>query len=625
MVKAAWPRKAVAMAPNHLAKRRFTVYISPLAHSNGVMRHVRSVMKWTCVFGFLAGVAATTFFFVRHLPRATIRGKLSPRYLSADGSRLLTLTENPIQSKGPLQIWDTHTGRAIHRLFDHKPVAALDLSPDGRRGAVVLGDESLWVFDWQAGDAWRIEEVHPRLSPYPGMEQLRIAPAGCLQFSPKGQWLVVRDHTFYGTTIVSASRPTVIRKFAMQGLEGFDSNDLYAFMEQRWSVGPIIVQLETGKYVHENRAGGRFQLASPDGNLLAFESSIWDHSRKPPDLPATRFLDARLIQPPSMPPAPPAKTQEERMMQEMRAFAARPHFERRFDVAHPICDEVVDKQPYRRKRLFSPDSRYFASWMNDYPRVHPVEIFEMAHGKRVASLSIQCVRDAGFSADGELFWFVHGAGHVLSVIDVATGDELWRRPGTSVVHFCHATGAIVHGVDGFDEILDVRTGAVRAQAPSNFSTFERRPQFTPDGRRFAIGGTKQRDRVPTRLEDWLEPWLPQVFGLPTGFIVMDTATGREAFRVLNFDAVARLSDDGTTLATWNVQDDVTVIRVWDVDATRAWRWAVGAFLLAALGLWLTKRTWRWCRSGRVTTSPHTAHSTTPPRPAPSPGPRAAPG
>src|SRR5262249_10619545 len=99
-------------------------------------------------------------------------------------------------------------------------------------------------------------------------------------------------------------------------------------------------------------------------------------------------------------------------------------------------------------------------------------------------------------------------------------------------------------------------------------------------------------REPYFWETWLEKYWPELFGDDIdGALVMETATGRELFRVVNrAKASYALSDDGSTLVTVDPApgpDKIVIIRVWDIPPHRARQWAVGTAAgtgIALLGL-----------------------------------------
>jgi len=100
------------------------------------MSRVRRLLGWAVFLGFLAAVGVGVFHFVRYRPRCTIPELLFVQHLSADGSRLVTVTGpklNDAHNRGPLQVWDTHRGHVVHELFRDIAAGWFECSPNGLR------------------------------------------------------------------------------------------------------------------------------------------------------------------------------------------------------------------------------------------------------------------------------------------------------------------------------------------------------------------------------------------------------------------------------------------------------------------------------------------------------------
>ena len=76
--------------------------------------------------------------------------------------------------------------------------------------------------------------------------------------------------------------------------------------------------------------------------------------------------------------------------------------------------------------------------------------------------------------------------------------------------------------------------------------------------------------------------------------MLETATGRELFRLLRHGWQARLlSDDASTLLTVDAADGDAenrfIVRIWEVRPTRAYLWAMGAALATGMVLRMSAR------------------------------------
>src|SRR4029450_4940769 len=207
---------------------------------------------------------------------------------------------------------------------------------------------------------------------------------------------------------------------------------------------------------------GSFIGTSPDGSMFAFETWDWDKADKERErpIPVTDIWDSRLI---VLPPPEPAATEQERRIQELfQGRRNRAHFEKRCAIQHPANDPLADRGEVERKYLFSPGSRYFASWKNNCPRDHPLEIFETQKGNRLVSFAAKNILDAGFAGDDAVFWLLQSGR--LTAIEVATGRVLWETTRFGTIHYSAIADALLCRADEFAplEILEARTGNLRA-------------------------------------------------------------------------------------------------------------------------------------------------------------------
>jgi WD40 repeat protein len=540
-----------------------------------------------------SAVAAAVFVVVRYQPRCTIRGRLVAQHLSADGARLITLkSDNQGQWHGPLEVWDTRSGRAKYQLLPEQHVVALEFSPDGRHGAAALADESLWMFDWMQGEAWRIDNVKPRMEMFPPARQM-IAVGNVLRFSPKGRWLIVETKEIQ-TVLAGVARPTVLHKVA-GNYGGVDVDDTYLFSHVWREGGPRVTELASGRQpnlVPNVEWDGSFAAVSPDGKLLALKR---DGYRRTDDGKETlvgrsEFWELTLTR--------PYEHRDEKGPFGM--FRNHERFQHRFTVLHSVPEKHSKDRFHQRRYRFSRDSRLVAVWLDELADEDSLEIIDTAKGTRIASCPAKSIHALDFSRDSTLCWVSHGPTWTLSVFDVSRGDVMWQRPMTGgPVRLCDATNALL--IDEPVEIIDMTTGRSRTPFPKDFSTVERSPQLTPDGRFFAIAGTRVRDGPPER-------WLPEWFGRNVpGVVVIDTENGREVMRLNRWGQIL-LSDDGSTLVISELMpENQMVLRVWGVSTARAWIWAVTALLLAALGIWLSK--WGWRQWRRRTTPVQTTPMT----------------
>jgi hypothetical protein len=236
------------------------------------------------------------------------------------------------------------------------------------------------------------------------------------------------------------------------------------------------------------------------------------------------------------------------------------------------------------------DGRLLMMWLRGEKKASKLEMIDTATGQRLWTHAMKDGYSYDFSVDGSLCAFVHGAPkETLTMLDTATGRVLWERPAGGTTRFAKNTGILLSQEDFAKPLLflEARTGEQKATVPLTFTTANYIPMLTPDGQHFVMGGWQARNREPFFWEAWLEKRWPELFGNGSrGAIVMESATGRELLRVLQRDGHSHeLSADASTLITIEPLDNpatVFVIRVWDVHATAAWMWGVGAALGAGL-------------------------------------------
>lgn len=525
---------------------------------------MRRLVSWALFLGCLAALGVAVFSYVRHRPRCTIAGPFALVRVSADGSRLLTLTAPKGNvERGPLQVWDTHGGGVVHEWFAGVNVERGTPSPDGRHIAVNV-DGVLRLVNWHTGEDWSVGE--PR-------------NINRLEFSPRGRWLFVgtarEDPNFL---IDVATRAIALR--AKDYWLKISADDQRVFARKGPGLDVTVSDLESGKTL----------------GVLPLTSAHYDVS-----------ADRRLLLEQHMEPIP---AQFEDLGDGFAGTGAR-KIERK-DYRVDVWDLATFQHRYRRElaragnlhATFSPDGRFLAMWLRDEELESLFEMTDTATGKLLWSFPMRMGGNGLFSPDHALVYLVHGVDRgksvaTLTMFDAATGRVLWERRADGTITFPANTGILLLQEDfsGPQRFLDARTGEEKATIPLDFTTANYIPVLTPDGRHFVIGGWQQRIREAHFWEAWLETRWPELFGdgLP-GVLIMESATGRELFRTVNRgDHAHTLSDDASTLVTVDRLDDngPFVIRAWDVHATKAWLWAIGVSLGAGCALRLVA--WRTAR------------------------------
>jgi hypothetical protein len=529
------------------------------------MKRARCLLRWTFVCGFLCAVGFGVFHFVRYRPRCTIPEQLYVMHLSADGSRLVTIPWN--LHGAPLKVWDTQCGKMLHEFFGGEKEAWIDISPDGATISLGLNNGALWLVDWRSGQSWQVQDVDLGLLP----------PSTCspnFGFSSKGRWLFFDPRNGKPAHFVDVASKKVIWRATAEVLQ-FDSNERRVFARNQESID--VWDLEARKCVATLPARADGMVLSPDGQTL---------------------LTHRVLPPPD-----PTK------------------------IYRPVCgvelwDLATLKLRFQREQspagnlqtAFSPDGKTLALWLGQDPTETDLAVVDFATGRlrwRYPLKNASAHAHAGqFSADGSLLMVQHDIETktwtgTLTVFDVASGRVLWEKFGRSLI----GRKGILHQEQDGVALFDLATGQRRGtklldltwinDVAQQESISWTRLKDSSEGAYFTFcGGQRQRDRKLSLLESWLPEWWSSVFGGDrSATVVMETATGRELFRHAtagNHAFYSKLSDDASTLVTCDwIDEEHHMTRVWDVHATRAWRWAVG--MAVVTGFVVLTLHWAWRR------------------------------
>jgi hypothetical protein len=521
------------------------------------MRHLWRLLGWAVFLGCLSALGAGVFHFVRFRPRCTIVGSFVNERLSADGSRLVTVRGNKNELRGPLQVWDTSSGRVVHEWFAGGQVETFEYSPDDRHLAISLDDGLLRLVDWHAGQVWPIEE--PKRIEY-------------CYFSPQGRWLFIHAKAPGGDMVLDMKTRQISLRMEESLIRGVP--------DERWAFSR---KLQADK---------------------VFE--VWD-------LAAAKKVGSIQSEVDQLHTSPDGATVISWLLDDKTDRAEAKRLRGRI----PDSGVEVWSLPTGRKRLrldfpivgnwgvaFSPNSQILATWLHFDERPSKMQLRSMENGQILFETAVIHGYYGDFAPDSTLFFLIQGVRktQTLTMFDAVTGRKLWERPDSGWgTRFVSASGILVSNEELNKPLLflDARTGEQKAIGPLSFCWSDHAPTFTSDNRHFVIAGHQERGRPPFFWEAWLERHWANLLGEGLeGVLVMESATGRELFRVLDCGRQrSDLSDDAGTLITADGlgdADGTSIIRAWDVAPTRAWLWAVGTALGA--GLVLRFLVFRWVRA-----------------------------
>jgi WD40 repeat protein len=532
------------------------------------MKFVRRILGWSLFLGFLWAVAFGVFHFIRHRPRFVLEGPANHLHLSADGSRLAVLEwTQPKGGRGPWRVWDTRRGRVVHELFGDAAMRHFEVSPDRRHLAVMLSDDDLRLVDWVTGEE----------------QQLPVGRLRHFEFSPQGKWLFVGG---------SQEEDNVAAPGPFPGLS--DRQFVFRVADKQ-----LALQLEE-TFFHSGDE--RFLFGRKWGDRGT--TTIWDlnSGKKVASLPieGTDIVVAA----------------------DRRSLVASHTGQRGIEIWDLASSELRFAREGERGDVAwkcSPDGKLLS--LTNESTAGKIEMIEVASGRTLWSEATTAGYVCRFSRNGSLCSHICDVPHrdrrvlvltrstqVFTMFDAGSGRVLWVRPCAHAQHF-PADGPVLlqETLDAPLEFLDARTGRRLATAPINIASGRVAPEITPDGRHVLLHGHQWRQREPYFWEAWLEKRWPDVFGHSIPAVsVMETATGRELFRVLRHGWQSRmLSDDGSTLVTVDALSDEGrdgfATRIWDVSPTRAYLWAIGVAAGTGIALLFLRRVRRKLKARAAST------------------------
>ena len=525
------------------------------------MHFIRNMIAWVFYYGFLLAVGIVIFVVVRYQPRCTITGPLTLRHLSADGKHLVTESATGKDSMcGVLQFWSTTETGNVRQLLGENRAEKLQQSLNGRFTIARLDGGRYGFADCDLGRDRAFDDL-PRLS--------------SVRFSPKSRWLLAvieaepRSIIF---DLVGQNEPLSVEDTGPR----FGSDDRHLFSrrisDREIEVWDLLNARITGKLLLES---GHW-LTSPDWQILTAPDG---------GTLLTWFAHAE-----------PVTGKLQHTIHAWDLTTGRLRFQRSIQEIENL------------KATFSPDSRQLVLWLHDRNKQSNLETLDVSTGKTEWSYAMKMAGEFDFLPDGTVCHLVHtfdNGTKWLTVLNATNGDVLWQRACQGQSYVAGNSDTVIHQVRRGEpfEFLDVRSGQRKAVMPSNFPTSNNVPVLTPSGRQFVIAGSRSRGREPYFWELWLEKRWPNLFGEGvSGALVMDSVSGHEMFRVVNYGKQEyRLSDDGGTLLTVDaLNDDVQMIRIWDVHPHRAWIWSLVSVAATILLWFAASRSLRALRYRRET-------------------------
>lgn len=551
------------------------------------MRIFRRVLGWATFLGFLVAVGAMVFLEVRSRPRCTIAGDYRFLQTSPDGATVVTCTilrneipgNEAVRIGGPVQVWDTQTGQVRVTLLANAGYVDLSdaaLSPDQRHITVTSANGAMHVLDCANGTE----------------HSLDLGDHAYGGFSRDGAWLFARTTKETPTDFVIevATRRVVLRP-PRGSLEWGDFKANNSIVLLREAAQEITVwDLAAGKKV---------------GVLPTAKGAWMDLSRDGRYFVNARFAGEAPADPGPLFPGPETDGMPVRDADRMVEIWDLTTLSRRYSHEY--------RHRYFRRAWLTANGRYAMICKPVTKDLDCIDVVETDKGHTVFTMPRESSHH-DFSADGKLLC-ISTSKQRTAMIDLASGQTLWEKPGYGAVRFVGATGVVMYLDEKIavkpSELLDVRTGERRAVVPllskdpsaSGQGLDTGLPRLTPDCQHLLAIGMQQRPRQSYFWQRWLERCWPARFGgNVSGAAVMETSTGRVLFHVLRGVGDQQfLSNDVATLTTVENSSDMrsTVIRIWDIHPGRAWMWAFAAAMGIGVGLWSVRRGVGWLRGRRI--------------------------
>jgi hypothetical protein len=511
---------------------------------------IRRLLRWFIFLASCGAVGAAVFGYVRQQPRLVIHDALGMEHLGPVGTSLIV---RPRAGAAGLQRWDARTGRMEHVFLQDVEMgkwAGGDTC--GSLVAVAPGEGSVRVADWR-----RDAEFTVRLGEGQTVSRL--------QFSPKGRWLLARLPWQALDCYIDVPGRRVVqrREDSFVGFSG-DEEFLVVRNHRDWDEPLTVVSLPSGDVHGRGPAPLSHVAMAPAGALMA----VCEVRREPKHMLVLEVWDMRALR---------------------RCFAHQ------------------EPAGHLRRMEFSADGKLLlVAFTNQPDQVDGMSVFDTATGKVVAGHAdlIQMIETPAGTLLAQY-------GEKLTVLD-ATGRTLWSRKGAEAFWAARDTLCCRSRAGALIEFLDAATGSPRASVATEPCLITL-PKLTPDGRHALLDTFRPNERLaipwpappPPVWKQWLVrflPWLSPKEGPGRHVKVIDTVSGDTLFHLYPWQAQNFfLSDEATVVVGVENQGAAATIRVWDVSAARAWRWAITAGVAAALAMWLLGhglRRWRGRVRGR---------------------------
>ncbi len=511
-------------------------------------------------------LAAILYAVVAPRPRCVIGGNLRFRFLAPDGDRVFTVKAlppgAPVLTDGPVEEWDTRTGRRVGETPGVSPKQPYFLGYPGMRYQVAAeGNGKILIRDTETGRQFHSDPL--RCGDMGEPDPLRF---GLHFLNMQGDYVYAKGEK--ASAVVETATGRQLGWFRADANKSHPAPLLWR--------NAMLLTVRDASDKHQDLLLWDMEKAVTIRTWT--NVADWSYTRD------RRLLMVRQNDPQAKPDDCVFTVMDLRTLQELGRVAL----------------EVSSKSWYRF--VDAPKGSMFAAVFNgDRPRV---EFWDLATLRKTSQLPLddaECeirfikgtslVKIAGYSSTP---W--------LSVCDHATGRELWRRRFDSRIATMHRPGGegreaavlVTRKIDSPTSTtteaiwLSLETGKeLRSEKWLNFVSQDATDKV------MMLRSWPPRSR-PTWWTRMMRTWWP--WTLPEDSLecrLIDLDSGSEIARDHGSKCQsAGLSKDGRTWVTSHEsRSGVTRLRVWDVPQATPWRWVLGPPLawLAAASAWLAWR------------------------------------
>jgi hypothetical protein len=516
---------------------------------------MRIWLGWAAFALLLVGIGWGLHTCLPPEPRWVVRGPLTPVEFSADGTTLRVLGDqgnpallNPFggpfigarASTGPLQIWDSATGRLLFAAFDQTELKAYTFSRDGKWLFVVTKLDDRKRYQLSAIDTVLGEARHTTLSP----AVHEALDAQSIELAPRGQLVVLGDQG----GMIAVYETTALRQIVHLEAQAYawaaNGNTLFAVAPHEENNLRILrVSTAGAKDTILRGAGELMEMASGGHRIVTSLSDDPDDGRR-----TLVVWD--------------------------------------LDTARPLSRFPGSFVRHDNRHL-SPDGRILATYQRRDADTGRLCLWDVVTGRKLWDAGmVGGWIDWNFTPDSRSIMF-SGQSAELVQRELATGRLQWQRHWLGTADFISHSPAgplvfVTEGPGGKNcfELVDSHDGGSHIVVPASFRHFKKPTAWIANEHLLINDGFTECHSDRGMFREWLGKWFLKEHSRSNGdrVIVLHTGSGRELF-YCEYDVQVNclLTEDGRTLVIYRHDgtSEEMIVECFDVPAIKPLRWLVG--------------------------------------------------